>query len=48
LGMSSSIALWLEPLGNFLTVAGIGIMLGTIYYQLRLLTKSNQTMANNV
>lgn len=48
LGMSSSLALWLEPLGNFLTLAGLGIMLGTIYYQLRVLTKSNPALANRV
>ena len=47
LGMSSSLALWLEPLGNVLTLSAIGIMLGTIYYQLRNLSKSGQAMAGS-
>lgn len=35
LGMSASLALWLEPLGNILTVSGLLMMLWIIYYQLR-------------
>lgn len=43
LGMSASLALWLEPLGNFLSVAGFGLMLWIIYFQLK---KIEQTKNN--
>ena len=39
LGMSSSLALWLEPMGKVMTMLGIGIMLVIIIYQLRNLVK---------
>jgi len=35
LGMSASLALWLEPLGNFLSVGGFGLMLWIIFFQLK-------------
>lgn len=35
LGMSASLALWLEPLGNFLSVGGLGLMLWIIVVQLK-------------
>lgn len=35
LGMSASLALWLEPLGNVLTVVALVIMVLIIYFQLR-------------
>lgn len=47
LGMSSTISLWLEPLGNILTVAGLAILLGIIIYQLRLLTNLPDMMARS-
>lgn len=39
LGMSASLALWLEPLGNFLSVGGLGLMLWIIVVQLKKLEK---------
>lgn len=35
LGMSATLALWLEPIGNVLTVAGFVLMLAVIFVQLR-------------
>lgn len=39
LGMSSSLALWLEPLGSFLSIAGLVLMLWIIVIQLKKLLK---------
>jgi len=39
LGMSASLALWLEPLGHFLSVAGLGLMLWIIVVQLKKIEK---------
>ena len=41
LGMSASLALWLEPLGNLLTISGLLVMVWIIYYQLKTLVKAN-------
>lgn len=38
LGMSASLALWLEPLGDLLTFSGLLLMVGIIYYQLKQLS----------
>ena len=35
LGMSASLALWLEPLGNVLTVTALVLMVAVIYFQLK-------------
>ncbi len=40
LGMSASLALWLEPLGNFMSVAGLLLMVWIIVIQLRKLHES--------
>jgi len=45
LGMSGSLALWLEPLGNLLTISGLALMVWIIYFQLKLLSKANLTSA---
>lgn len=37
LGMSASLALWLEPFGNFLNILGIGLVVWIIYAQLKYL-----------
>jgi len=41
LGMSASLALWLEPLGNILTLIGLLVMIWIIYSQLKSLSKEN-------
>ena len=41
LGMSASLALWLEPLGNVLTITALAVMVLIIYYQLRVIIKTN-------
>lgn len=46
LGMSASLALWLEPLGNILTVVGLLIMVVIIYYQVKFLSKSSDYSLN--
>lgn len=40
LGMSASLALWLEPLGSVLTLSGLGLMVGIIVTQLRALRRA--------
>jgi hypothetical protein len=40
LGMSASLALWLEPLGDLLTFGGLLIMIWIIYYQLKHISAS--------
>lgn len=45
LGMSASLALWLEPLGNILTVSALLLMLWVIFYQLKMLSKSPAIIA---
>jgi len=45
LGMSASLALWLEPLGNLLTISGLVMMLWIIYSQLKSLSKANAVTA---
>ena len=47
LGMSASLALWLEPLGNFLTVSGLLLMMWIIFYQLKSLSGSNTKIIEN-
>jgi hypothetical protein len=44
LGMSASLALWLEPLGKVLTLLGLGIMIAVIVYQLRRLGAGASTV----
>lgn len=46
LGMSASLALWLEPLGNFLSVAGLGLMVWIIVVQLKKLEKIENEIFN--
>lgn len=41
LGMSASLALWLEPLGNVLTITALAVMVLIIYYQLRVIIKTS-------
>lgn len=41
LGMSASLALWLEPLGNVLTVTALVVMIVVIYFQLRNIMRTN-------
>lgn len=47
LGMSASLALWIEPLGNLLTISGLGLMVWIIIYQLRALAKTGAGLAEN-
>lgn len=47
LGMSASLALWLEPLGNFLSVGGFGLMLWIIYYQLKKLEQTGNNILSD-
>ncbi|MGD8527028.1 MAG: hypothetical protein PVJ63_12320 [Thioalkalispiraceae bacterium] len=47
LGMSASVALWLEPLGSFLTVAAFLIMIWIIFYQARQIIKFRIPAAKN-
>jgi hypothetical protein len=47
LGMSSSLALWLQPFGTYLTLIGLGLMLWIIIYQLRVLLRSDAALANS-
>lgn len=42
LGMSASLALWLEPIGNVLMIAGLGLLGTAIYYQARHVCKHGQ------
>jgi len=44
LGMSGSLALWLEPLGNVLTISGLFLMLWIIYQKLKMLSKTEMTI----
>jgi len=48
LGMNASLALWLEPLGQLLMSAGLGLMLVVILYQLKqlALTKKHNNFVN--
>lgn len=39
LGMSGSLALWLEPIGMLLSISGIGLLLFVILYQMKYLTR---------
>lgn len=45
LGMNASLALWLEPLGKVMMVAGLGIMIAIIMVQLRKLAATWQPRA---
>jgi len=47
LGMSSSLALLLEPLGSFITITALLLMLWIIRSQLKSLSKENAVMAEN-
>lgn len=47
LGMSASLALWLEPLGTVLSIAGIGIMIFIIVVQLRRIVFNSAEMAHS-
>lgn len=47
LGMSASLALWLEPLGNFLTISALFLMVWIIVHQLKSLSKASMAMAEN-
>jgi len=47
LGMSASVALWLEPLGSFLTITGLGLMVWIIYYQLKSLSNASISFVEN-
>ena len=46
LGMSASLALWLEPLGSFLTVIALVLMIVIIYFQLRNIHRSGSIGLN--
>ena len=35
MGMSASLALWLEPLGNFITISGFVLLLASIWHLAR-------------
>jgi len=41
LGMSASLALWLEPLGNVLTITALAVMVLIICFQLRAIIRTN-------
>ena len=45
LGMSASLALWLEPLGDVLTFSGLLLMIWIIYYQLKQLSASDKKVS---
>lgn len=45
LGMSASLALWIEPLGDFLTVAGLVLMFVIIYYQIKHISASSNQLS---
>jgi hypothetical protein len=47
LGMSGSLALWLEPLGNVLTVTALLLMLVVIYFQLKHIMQSDTVSAGH-
>lgn len=47
LGMSASLALWLEPLGNIMTISGLVLMIWIIYSQLKSITKFNNKVSFN-
>jgi hypothetical protein len=44
LGLSSSISLWLNPYGKYMTVIGLGLLLAAIIYESRYLSKVNPTL----
>jgi hypothetical protein len=44
LGLSSSISLWLNPIGTYLTIAGLCLLVLAITYQARYLTKVNPSL----
>jgi hypothetical protein len=48
LGMSASLALWLEPLGNVLTVTALVLMVAVIYFQLKHIMHSGHIGASHV
>jgi len=47
LGMSASLALWLEPLGTIMTISGLALMLWIIYSQLKSISKFNNKESYN-
>jgi len=47
LGMSASLALWLEPLGTFLTLAGFFLMAWIIVLQLKRINHSGSELVSN-
>lgn len=47
LGMSASLALWLEPLGNFMTITALSLMVWIIYAQLKKISTASLEMAGN-
>lgn len=47
LGMSASLALWLEPLGNIMTISGLLLMVWIIYSQLKSIAKVNNKVSFN-
>jgi hypothetical protein len=44
LGLSSSISLWLNPIGSYLTIAGLCLLVLAITYQARYLIKVNPSL----
>lgn len=47
LGMSASLALWLEPLGTFLTLGGFLLMVWIIFLQLKRINQSDSVLVSN-
>ncbi len=47
LGMSASLALWMEPLGNVLTTTALLLMLVVIYFQLKHIMQSGTVSADH-
>lgn len=45
LGMSASLSLWLEPLGDVLTISGLILMVWIIYYQLKQLSATTEQLS---
>ena len=44
LGLSSSLSLWLTPIGKYLTITGLGLLVIAITYQARYLVKINHAL----
>ena len=44
LGLSSSVSLWLNPYGTYMTIIGMLLLIVAIFYQARYLAKINPSL----